>query len=97
MLTLALNSTAQMLAVNDTGGNTVYFNLGGFAGLSDSLSLAAANLSGVTGTIGSDDFGTPVNITSVSAVPLPAALPLLLSGVAGVGALIPRRRKVTLA
>jgi len=48
----------------------------------------------VTGTIGSDDFGTPVNITSIAAVPLPAALPLLLAGLAGLGVTGRRRRAV---
>jgi hypothetical protein len=94
VLTFALNASTQMLAFNNTGGNTVYLNLSGFSGLTDPGSLAGVSLAGVTGTIGSDDFGTPVNITSIAAVPLPAALPLLLAGLAGLGVTGRRRRAV---
>lgn len=92
IMTFAIDSTDQQLAFNNTAGNTVYFNLAGFSGLSNPASLATVNLSGVTGTIGSDDFGEPVLINSAQAVPLPAGLPLLLSGVAGLGVMVRRRR-----
>jgi hypothetical protein len=74
------------------GGPNYAFNI-----WSDGPGVWQASLGGNGGVPGQVDATNQYGTLTVSTVPLPAALPLLLSGLGGFGALAARRRKVGLA